>query len=116
MKAAQSGTQDQNLLEGLLKGDPAAVNQLYKRHFPGIVKMVTSNSGSEEDAQDLFQDAVMVIFEKARSNKLSLTSSLYTYLYAICRNLWLKKLRKKRWQGGNDPGGYGIHRCRRDRE
>ena len=59
-------------------------------------EFVKKNSGSENDAQDLFQEAMVVLFEKTQSTDFQLTSSLKTYLYAICRNKWLMVLRSRK--------------------
>jgi RNA polymerase sigma factor (sigma-70 family) len=57
--------------------------------------MVSSNNGNEEDAEDLFQDSLLVIYKKIKANELELTCSFRTYLYSVSRNLWLQKLSKK---------------------
>ncbi|MEM7037240.1 MAG: sigma-70 family RNA polymerase sigma factor, partial [Bacteroidota bacterium] len=77
----------------------AVLKHLYASFFPRIGNFIKSNSGTEEDARDIFQDAVMVVFEKSRTPSFKLSSSLFTFLYSVCRNLWLKKLRKKDRQG-----------------
>lgn len=62
-----------------------------------MTKLVMSNNGTEEEAKDIYQDALIVFWQKATSNKLVLTSKISTYLYSICLNLWRKELdRKKR--------------------
>lgn len=62
-----------------------------------MTKLVISNSGTEEEAMDVYQDALVVFWQKARSGKLVLTSKMSTFIYSICQNLWRKELdRKKR--------------------
>lgn len=59
--------------------------------------MVITNSGTEEEARDIYQDALIVFWQKATSGKLVMTSKISTYIYSICQNLWRKELdRKKR--------------------
>lgn len=60
--------------------------------------MVVRNSGSSEDAQDIFQEALLAIFHNASSADFELTCQFGTYLYSISRNLWLKHLRKRNVQ------------------
>jgi len=88
---------DQALLNGLLEGRDEIILELYRGCFGTVRHYVLSNHGSEEDVKDIFQDALMVIFQKARRNELQLSCSLNTYIYSVCRNLWLKQLsmRKK---------------------
>jgi len=64
--------------------------------YPSIRKLVLENSGSKEDAEDLFQEVVLVLMEKTQMSDFQLTSALSSYLYAIARNLWLKELRKRK--------------------
>lgn len=62
-----------------------------------MTKMVITNSGTEEEARDVYQEALIVFWQKAVSGKLVLTSKMSTFIYSICQNLWRKELdRKKR--------------------
>jgi len=62
-----------------------------------MTKLVVTNSGPEEEARDVTQDALVVFWQKARSGNLVLTSKISTYVYSLCQNLWRKELdRKKR--------------------
>lgn len=62
-----------------------------------MTKMVITNSGTEEEARDIYQEALVVFWQKATSGKLVMTSKISTYIYSICQNLWRKELdRKKR--------------------
>lgn len=86
---------DQDILEGIRNEHNWAYDQLYKMNREGIFNYVKMNSGDEDEAADVLQDAVIIVYEKVRDNKLVLTSSLKTYLTAICNNLWYKRLRAK---------------------
>jgi RNA polymerase sigma factor (sigma-70 family) len=57
---------------------------------------VVQNGGAEEDAEDIFQDGIIIIYNKINLNQFILTSSFKTYLYSVCRNLWLQKLSKRK--------------------
>lgn len=61
-----------------------------------ILFLVTKNNGSEEDAEDIFQDSLIIVFRKIKANELDLTCSFRTYVYSISRNLWLQKLSKRK--------------------
>lgn len=88
----QSST-DEQLLEGIRRGDTAAILQLYKMSYHSVEHFIVQNSGSEADAQDIFQEALIVLCEKVSQPHFMLTSSLNTLLYSICRRMWLKHLR-----------------------
>ena len=91
--------EDQSLVEGIKRSDRETLSLIYREHLPGVLYYVRQNSGSDEEGRDLFQEALVVVFEKARKDELRLTAGLGTYIQAICRNLWLKRLRKKSREG-----------------
>lgn len=70
-----------------------ALAEVYRRVYSTIERMITANNGSVEDAEDIFHDA-LISFYKQVQNGLILTCALKTYIYSMCRNLWLKRLRK----------------------
>ncbi len=88
---------EKEIFERICKGDERALEFLYKKYYRMMTKMVISNSGTEEEARDIYQEALIVFWQKAVSGKLVLTSKMSTYIYSICQNLWRKELdRKKR--------------------
>lgn len=77
-----------------LKGESNyAFGELYQNHFNSIQYFVTHNSGSTMDAEDIFQDTMLVLVQKLRQDDFQLTASVKTYIMAIAKHLWLKKLR-----------------------
>jgi RNA polymerase sigma factor (sigma-70 family) len=84
---------DDSLLSQLKKEENAAFDCLYEGCFPLVAKYIKQNTGSEQDAEDIFQEAVIVLLTKIRQPEFLLTASLKTYVFSISKNLWLKKLR-----------------------
>ncbi len=80
------------LLEGLARSDRKAIEIIYKENFNAIQSLVVNNNGSADDAKDIFQEAMVVLYEKAKSGSFELNCLIKTYLYSVCRRLWLKKL------------------------
>ncbi|MEM7106263.1 MAG: sigma-70 family RNA polymerase sigma factor [Bacteroidota bacterium] len=99
MKKLPKSITDKELIKGIALGDPEVMGYLYQAYFPRIERFITSNSGDIDDAMDIFQDAVMVVYQKFKNPEASLTSSFFTFLYAVCRNLWLKELKKRKDKG-----------------
>ena len=87
-----------NIIDDLKTENNFAFGKLYQDNFVKISNFVLNNSGNQADAEDLFQDAMMVLVEKLRQDNFLLTASINTYVFAICKNLWLKKLRHKNYQ------------------
>jgi len=68
---------DQDLLNGLKNRDADVITAIYHQNIDLIISFVTRNSGSQEDAEDLFQDAIMILYEKIGNERIELTCSLY---------------------------------------
>jgi len=83
---------EQKLLEGLALNDRKAIETIYKQHYNMVQSLILSNSGYPDDARDIFQEAMIVLYEKARTGSFELNCQLKTYLYSVCRRLWLKRL------------------------
>lgn len=83
------------LLEGLAGNDRAATSTIYREHFGMIQSLILSNNGTVDDARDIFQEAMVILYEKVKSGEFELSCLLKTYLYSVCRRLWLKRLTQK---------------------
>ena len=59
-----------------------------------IQHFVLNNNGSFDDARDLFQEAMITLYEKVQSDSFVLSCQIKTYLFSICKNLWLKRLQQ----------------------
>lgn len=68
---------------------------LYKQNVTSIVKLITKNNGSEDEGKDVFQNAIITFYEKAREDNFKLTSKISTFLFSIAKNQWYNRLRKK---------------------
>ena len=91
---------DEALLEGIRNEEETALAYLYKLHYPMILHFVQNNSGTDDEAKDIYQEAIIVFYEKVREQQLELNCQIKTYLYSICRRLWLKRLAlKNRFSG-----------------
>src|SRR6187549_4065568 len=94
---SSSNMNEKEIFERICKGDEKALEFLYKKYYRMMTKLVITNSGTEDEARDVYQDALIVFWQKATSGNLVLTSKMSTYIYSICQNLWRKELdRKKR--------------------
>ncbi len=78
---------------GLLRNDPATVRSLYAKHFPAVRHYVVQNSGTTNDAQDVFQEAMTVLWLKVKEGQLILDSEPGAFLFRVARNKWLDVVR-----------------------
>ena len=81
------------LLDQLKDEQNTSFELLYRLYYPTIAAHVTRNSGNTADAEDIFQETIIVLLQQVRRADFVLTSSLKTYLVAIARSLWLNRLR-----------------------
>jgi len=87
---------DEELIKGIRNHDSDVLRYIYKKYFETVKNFVRKNNGSDDDAQDIFQESIIILFKKIEENSLELTCSLGTFLFSICRLLWLKQLEKRR--------------------
>jgi RNA polymerase sigma factor (sigma-70 family) len=81
----------------IIDGDQETFNSLYEKEFPAVVRHVLANSGTLEEARDLFQDALVVLVEIAKDKRLTINKyGIEKYLFEIARRLWYKQLRRKK--------------------
>jgi RNA polymerase sigma factor (sigma-70 family) len=89
------------ILAEIRNKDERALRELYRTHYPMIVHLICSNSGTEQEAKDVYQEAVIAFYEKVQQPQFTLSCKIKTYIYAVCRRLWLKRLSEKKRTSGN---------------
>ncbi len=89
------------LLQGLARNDKKAVETIYKDNYTSIQSLIINNNGTADDAKDIFQEAMIVLYEKARSGSFELNCLIKTYLYSVSRRLWLKRLQQSSRYSGD---------------
>lgn len=94
-KTAGKEWNDEELLEGLIAHNGAALHLLYQRYLPEISRWVVRNNGTITEAGDVFQESLIVLFQKAKEADFKLTTRLGAYLQGVARFVWLRQLRKK---------------------
>ena len=85
---------DQIYLEGLANNDSAIIQSIYKKFAPKVVSFIRNNSGDEDQAQDVIQEVMILLFNQAKANKLQLTCPFDAYFFLLCKRKWLNELKK----------------------
>ena len=80
-------------IEGLRANDPQVLREIYTAHFPSVCRFVLKNNGLRDDAMDMFQEAVSVLWLKAKDNQLEEGTDPGAFLFRVARNKWLDHLR-----------------------
>lgn len=83
----------EKILDGIVENNYFVIQYVYEKFFAIVRDYILKHGGNEEDSRDIFQDGIMVIYEQRKNRGLKLTSDFSTYLYAVCRNVWLKQMR-----------------------
>ena len=86
---------DKKLLKLLRDGEHhKALDHLYDGYEP-IRRFILKNGGTEDDTIDVFQEALIIFYQKAVQPEFKLTSKISTYVYSTCKYLWKDKLKSK---------------------
>ena len=87
---------DTKLLDALRNSDEEALAELFRQNRRPITSLVTRNQGSEDDAEDVLQEAVVVLWQRVRSGSFEYQSKLSTFIYATAKNIWFRRLARQR--------------------
>jgi RNA polymerase sigma factor (sigma-70 family) len=72
-----------------------AIRFIYLRYYGGLTQFVLSNGGNEQDADDIFQEAVVSFVEMVKLGKYRQEASVKTIMYTINRNIWYTEVTKR---------------------
>ncbi|MBX2875977.1 MAG: sigma-70 family RNA polymerase sigma factor [Saprospiraceae bacterium] len=89
---------NQEIFDGIARRDNRTFLYLYNEYQGQIQRMVEKNSGSVEDALDIFQEGIIALWTNIKQGKFQLrdNAKVSSYLFSLCRNLWISKLRKRK--------------------
>lgn len=85
---------DQKYIEALRSNDNILIDEIYQNCYPDIEKFVLKNSGTIDQAKNIFQEALIALWEKVKTKKVELTVPFCAYFYSICRFKWLNFLNR----------------------
>jgi len=82
---------DKTILIGIKNRKGDILEYLYKEYFPQIQRIVLKHEGNEQDARDLFQEALVIIFTRLREGDLVIKNSFHNYFIVLCRFIWFRQ-------------------------
>ncbi len=90
---------EQEIFDGIARKDNRTFLYLYNKYQDSILRMVQKNNGNEEDALDIFQEGLIALWTNISQGKFKVNdkAKISTYLYTLCRNIWISRLRKKKY-------------------
>ena len=86
---------EEEIILALRKGDERVLKTVYRQHYPQIANMVVNNGGSIQEAKDIYQETVIIFYEKLQDETFELSCRISTFLYSVGKRLWLKQLQLK---------------------
>ena len=86
----------QEIIKGIDRCKDSIIRYVYRSCYPDVRKLILTNGGNEHDAQDIFQEGLIKVYQKITGQGLQLNCKFGTYLYSVCRFLWLRELEKKK--------------------
>lgn len=118
-----------NLRSGLRMDE--TIKAIYRNYFEGLSRYIIHNSGSAQDAEDIFQEVVVNFIDLVQRDKFRGESSIKTFLFSMNRNTWLNELKRKgraavreekyvrmetKDEAGQEPADANAARAVEDRE
>ncbi len=82
-------------LTRIKRGDRSAIESVYNECFPSIANWIKKNSGTEKEAEDVFQDVLIIVFQKSKDPEFEIHCKLSTYVFGVAKKMWLHKLRTR---------------------
>ncbi len=105
-KEKRKKRKNSQIIRGILSGEQQVYIELYEFDYPKVERWITRNYGDDDAAKDIFQDGLLILIEKLQQREFDLTCSVSTYLFSICKNLWMNQYRKdKKTEKITDFGG-----------
>lgn len=85
---------DQIYIDGLLQNNSSLIQSIYKKFVPKVKNYIRTNSGDDDQAQDVIQEVLITIYNQAKTNGLQLTCPFDAYFFLLCKRRWLNELKK----------------------
>lgn len=92
---AMNQHEDHQYLVALRQGDNRLLHEMYSKFSPQVIQWVKKNNGSMSDAEDIFQEALIALYNKACDPDFKLTYPIGGLIFQICKNKWIDQIRKK---------------------
>ncbi len=90
---------DKEILNSIRAGkEESALTFLYRKVLPKIKYYILGNNGDEQEAYDIFQDAILIFYKQVKTDKFKEEYEIAGFIYSVSRNLWINRVKKKNKQ------------------
>jgi RNA polymerase sigma factor (sigma-70 family) len=87
-------TDNSYYLKALLNNDTKIIKAIYKDNFYKVKSFILKNKGQQQDAEDIFQKALLQLAVRYKKEQFVINTSFEAYLFTVCKNLWRRELNK----------------------
>lgn len=85
---------DQLYIDGLVHNNSKIIQSIYQKFVPKVKNYIRTNSGDDDQAQDVIQDVLITIYNQAKTKGLQLTCPFDAYFFLLCKRRWLNEIKK----------------------
>lgn len=86
---------DRDILQRIRNNDRSVLGDLFIRYQKLIFSYIKTHGGNQDDAEDMLQESIIVLWQKAADPDFQLTAKISTYLMAVAKNKWMSESRKR---------------------
>ena len=88
--------EDSKILNALRHGNDHVLVDVFYQNRNSVASLILRNHGTEDDVEDVLQEAVVILWERVHQGTFEYQSKLSTFIYATAKNIWLRRLSKKK--------------------
>ena len=85
---------DQIYIDGLVQNNSSVIQSIYKKFVPKVKNYIRTNSGSDDQAQDVIQEVLIALYNQAKTKGVELTCPFDAYFFLLCKRRWLNEIKK----------------------
>jgi RNA polymerase sigma factor (sigma-70 family) len=95
---------DSELVKAIYEKDmlEQAIGQIYREHAAITRSFIMGKGGTEQDADDIFQETVVSFIDTVQKGKFRQESAIRTFLISISKNLWYNEIRRRQRAGNRE--------------
>ncbi|MBL4657838.1 MAG: sigma-70 family RNA polymerase sigma factor [Flavobacteriales bacterium] len=87
---------DEEILKAIQDGaSEKPLTFLYETVQPKIKAWILQNNGDEEEAQDIFQDAVIAFYRYVTTGQFKQEYSIAGFIFQVSKNMWINRVKQK---------------------
>jgi len=93
---------DKEFVGRIKSNDRTVLGELFMRYKRLVFSYIHRNGGSDADAEDMLQEAIIVLWQKVNSGNFELSARLSTFIMAVAKNKWMGEMRRRRKMSGEE--------------